>query len=113
MLPKNVIIQILQNLYNFISSLATSVCQKKKKKLRIRVIEFWIEVARECVNIGNFNSLMGIITGLNMVPVARLKKTWHKISSAGKFAVLEHQVSTKIYDIEGHSNDTPSNLSRF
>ena len=47
------------------------------------------------MNIGNFNSLMGIITGLNMVPVARLKKTWHKISSAGKFAVLEHQVSTK------------------
>ena len=42
---------------------------------------------------GNFNSLMGIITGLNMVPVARLKKTWQKISSAGKFAVLEHQVS--------------------
>merc|ERR1711899_683650 len=73
--------------------IATSVCQKKKKKLRVRVIEFWIEVARECVNIGNFNSLMGIITGLNMVPVARLKKTWQKISSAGKFAVLEHQVS--------------------
>ena len=71
---------------------ATTVCKKRKKKLRIRVIEFWIEVARECVNIGNFNSLMGIITGLNMVPVARLKKTWHKISSAGKFAVLEHQV---------------------
>jgi len=72
--------------------IATSVCQKKKKKLRVRVIEFWIEVARECVNIGNFNSLMGIITGLNMVPVARLKKTWQKISSAGKFAVLEHQM---------------------
>ena len=34
--------------------IATSVCQKKKKKLRVRVIEFWIEVARECVNIGNF-----------------------------------------------------------
>merc|ERR1719195_2506142 len=71
--------------------IATSVCQKKKKKLRVRVIEFWIEVARECVNIGNFNSLMGIITGLNMVPVARLKKTWTKIHS-GKFDVLGHQM---------------------
>ena len=50
---------------------ATSVCQKKKKKARVKVIEFWIEVARECVNGGNFNSLMGIITGLNMIPVAR------------------------------------------
>ena len=58
---------------------ATTVCQRKKKKLRVKTIEFWIEVARECVNIGNFNSLMGIITGLNMIPVARLKRTWTKI----------------------------------
>lgn len=49
--------------------------QPVKKKQRIRVIETWIEVARECFNIGNFNSLMGIIAGLNMSPVARLKKT--------------------------------------
>ena len=46
-----------------------------KKKQRIKVIEYWIEVARECFNIGNFNSLMAIIAGLNMSPVSRLKKT--------------------------------------
>ena len=78
---------------------ATTVCQKKKKKLRVKIIEFWIEVARECVNIGNFNSLMGIITGLNMIPVARLKRTWLKIQSAGKFAVLEHQVKFRVNSI--------------
>ena len=27
-----------------------------------------------------------------MIPVARLKRTWLKIQSAGKFAVLEHQM---------------------
>lgn len=32
-----------------------------KKKHRARVIEFFIDVARECFNIGNFNSLMAII----------------------------------------------------
>ena len=57
----------------------------------MKSIEFWIEVARECVNIGNFNSLMGIITGLNMIPISRLKRTWTKIQN-GKFAVLEHQM---------------------
>jgi len=46
-----------------------------KKKQRVKVIEYWIEVARECFNIGNFNSLMAIIAGLNMSPVSRLKKT--------------------------------------
>lgn len=35
--------------------------QPVKKKHRARVIEFFIDVARECFNIGNFNSLMAII----------------------------------------------------
>ncbi|CAH1975566.1 unnamed protein product [Acanthoscelides obtectus] len=70
---------------------ATQVCKYQKKKMRVRVVEYWIEVGRECFNIGNFNSLMAIIAGLNMSPIARLKKTWSKIHS-GKFAILEHQM---------------------
>lgn len=35
-----------------------------KKKQRARVVEFFIDVARECFNIGNFNSLMAIICKL-------------------------------------------------
>lgn len=46
-----------------------------KKKQRVRIIEYWIETARESFNIGNFNSLMAIIAGLNMSPISRLKKT--------------------------------------
>lgn len=46
-----------------------------KKKQRVRIIEYWIETARECFNIGNFNSLMAIIAGLNLAPISRLKKT--------------------------------------
>ena len=63
---------------------ATSICEKTKKKLRVKIIEFWIEVARECINHANFNSLMGIITGLNMTPVRRLKRTWSKITGKRK-----------------------------
>ncbi|CAH0547802.1 unnamed protein product [Brassicogethes aeneus] len=70
---------------------ATQVCKYQKKKMRVRVVEYWIEVGRECFNIGNFNSLMAIIAGLNMSPISRLKKTWNKIQS-GKFAILEHQM---------------------
>ncbi|XP_063609723.1 ras-GEF domain-containing family member 1B-like [Penaeus indicus] len=72
-------------------ALRRDVTQHVKKKQRVKVIEWWIEVARECFNIGNFNSLMGIIAGLNMSIVSRLKKTWSKVQSA-KFAVLEHQM---------------------
>ncbi|KAL0104407.1 hypothetical protein PUN28_017258 [Cardiocondyla obscurior] len=70
---------------------ATEVCKHAKKKQRVRVVEYWIETARECFNIGNFNSLMAIIAGLNMSPISRLKKTWSKVQSA-KFLILEHQM---------------------
>lgn len=49
--------------------------QYTKKKQRVRIIEYWIETALESFNIGNFNSLMAIIAGLNMSPISRLKKT--------------------------------------
>ncbi|PWA17019.1 hypothetical protein CCH79_00013247, partial [Gambusia affinis] len=70
---------------------ATEICLPVKKKHRARVIEFFIDVARECFNIGNFNSLMAIISGMNMSPVSRLKKTWSKVKTA-KFDILEHQM---------------------
>uniref|UniRef100_A0A3Q4GB03 RasGEF domain family member 1C n=1 Tax=Neolamprologus brichardi TaxID=32507 RepID=A0A3Q4GB03_NEOBR len=70
---------------------ATEICMVTKKKQRAQVIEFFIDVARECFNIGNFNSLMAIISGMNMSPVSRLKKTWSKAKTA-KFFILEHQM---------------------
>lgn len=70
---------------------ATEVSKHIKKKQRVRLVEYWIETARECFNFGNFNSLMAIIAGLNMSPVTRLKKTWAKVQTS-KFAILEHQM---------------------
>eukprot|EP00057_Strongylocentrotus_purpuratus_P003102 XP_003725924.1 PREDICTED: ras-GEF domain-containing family member 1B isoform X4 [Strongylocentrotus purpuratus] len=70
---------------------ATEVCMHIKKKHRARLIEYFTDVARECFNIGNFNSLMAIMSGLNMCPVARLKKTWNKVNT-DKFDCLEHQM---------------------
>lgn len=70
---------------------ATEIVKHSKKKQRVKIVEYWIETARECFNIGNFNSLMAIIAGLNMSPISRLKKTWAKVQSA-KFSILEHQM---------------------
>lgn len=79
--------------FNRLSYLVGSeICKHAKKKMRIKTIEYWIEVARESFNIGNFNSLMAIIAGLNLSPVTRLKKTWGKVQSA-KFSILEHQMN--------------------
>ncbi|XP_063547846.1 ras-GEF domain-containing family member 1B-like [Cydia strobilella] len=59
---------------------ATDVLKAVKSKYRARVIEQWVMTARECFNLGNFNSLMAIISALNMSPVTRLKKTWSRTS---------------------------------
>ena len=58
---------------------ATEIVKHSKKKQRARVIEYWIETARESFNIGNFNTLMAIVAGLNMSPISRLKKTVNTI----------------------------------
>ncbi|CAG5008088.1 unnamed protein product [Parnassius apollo] len=60
---------------------ATDIIKPVKSKQRARVLEQWVTTARECFNLGNFNSLMAIISALNMAPVARLKKTWSRTSA--------------------------------
>ncbi|KAI5641336.1 rasGEF domain-containing protein [Phthorimaea operculella] len=59
---------------------ATDILKAAKSKYRARVIEQWVMTARECFNLGNFNSLMAIISALNMSPISRLKKTWARTS---------------------------------
>ncbi|CAB3225670.1 unnamed protein product [Arctia plantaginis] len=60
---------------------AADIVKSVKSKYRARVIEQWVMTARECFNLGNFNSLMAIISALNMAPVTRLKKTWSRTSA--------------------------------
>ena len=48
-----------------------------KKKQRAQVIEFFIDVARECFNIGNFNSLMAIICESTFADVRAPCVMWH------------------------------------
>ncbi|XP_034245198.1 ras-GEF domain-containing family member 1B-like isoform X2 [Thrips palmi] len=72
---------------------ATEICKHPKKKQRLRVLDFWVQTARECYNIGNFNSLMAINAGLSLAPVARLKKTWSKVHCVKCFTVLQNLMS--------------------
>ncbi|EDW01388.1 GH21412 [Drosophila grimshawi] len=78
--------------FNQLSHLtATEILKLCKKSQRAQMVEFWIETALECFNTGNFNSLMAILTALNMKAISRLKKTWSKVQTT-KFEGLEHQM---------------------
>lgn len=78
--------------FNRLSNLvASQICSHLKKKHRVKLIQFFIDTAKECFNIGNFNSLMAIIGGLNLGAVSRLKRTWAKVNT-DKLEILEHQM---------------------
>ncbi|KHN78452.1 Ras-GEF domain-containing family member 1B-A [Toxocara canis] len=70
---------------------ASEILRHSKKQCRVRVIEYFIDVAKECINVGNFNSLMAIVAGLSLPPIARLKKTWLRIEKS-KLQILQHQL---------------------
>ncbi|XP_073075598.1 uncharacterized protein [Manis javanica] len=47
---------------------------------RARVVEFWIQVAKECLSLRNFGSFRAIIVALQHPHVRRLENTWGHVS---------------------------------
>lgn len=61
--------------------IATEVCMShEKKRHRVKMIEYFADVARACCTLNNYNSLMAVVAGLNFTSVTRLRKTWAKVS---------------------------------
>jgi hypothetical protein len=48
-------------------------------KQRVAVITFFIRVCEACKELNNFNTLMEILSGLDMTAIVRLKNTWESI----------------------------------
>jgi hypothetical protein len=69
---------------------ATSVCQSTSKKARIRLLEHWISVGRECRSLQNYNSLIAIVAALNMSSIRRLEKTWRGVRAKSRLQVCLH-----------------------
>src|SRR4051812_19946846 len=46
---------------------------------RSAAIEHFVEVAEQCRYLKNFNSLAGLLLGLNATPIAELSRTWGEV----------------------------------
>ena len=70
----------------------------------MRLIEFYIDVAKECFNVGNFNSMAAVVNGLNSpvvqrlrvraascIPRAALQRAWSHVETS-KLRILQHQL---------------------
>jgi son of sevenless-like protein len=78
-------VQDIINRFNNVSYwVAHEIVTTPNLKKRISLVKHYISVAEHCKLIGNFNTLLEIIAGLNMSPVQRLKRTWLKLHRSKK-----------------------------
>lgn len=88
-------VEIYVSWFNRLSHLlATLICERRDRKDRVKLVNFFIEVGKSCLKIGNFNSAMAVVTGLNMNPILRMRKTWSN-SNQSCFKKLENEFSPK------------------
>ncbi|XP_051533628.1 ral guanine nucleotide dissociation stimulator-like isoform X2 [Myxocyprinus asiaticus] len=69
--------------FNRVTNCVISTClsdRTLKPAQRARILEHWIQVARECRILKNFSSLRAILSALQCNPVHRLKRTWDEVS---------------------------------
>jgi len=74
--------------FNLISAVvAYRILQEKETSPRVKVLNFFINVALECQRIQNFNGMMEIVSALNSSAIHRLKRTFDSLSQKMKSAV--------------------------
>ncbi|NWS55557.1 GNDS protein, partial [Chunga burmeisteri] len=73
-----------------------------KPQQRAKVVERWIEVARECRILKNFSSLRAILSALQCNAIHRLKKTWDEVLRRESVRTF-HELSEIFSDENNHS----------
>uniref|UniRef100_A0A8C9TUG8 Ral guanine nucleotide dissociation stimulator n=1 Tax=Scleropages formosus TaxID=113540 RepID=A0A8C9TUG8_SCLFO len=69
--------------FNRVTNCVIATCLEEralKPAQRAKIIERWIEVARECRILKNFSSLRAILSALQCNSLHRLKRTWDEVS---------------------------------
>uniref|UniRef100_A0A672J3D8 Ral guanine nucleotide dissociation stimulator n=1 Tax=Salarias fasciatus TaxID=181472 RepID=A0A672J3D8_SALFA len=72
--------------FNSVTNCVITTCLSNpalKPGQRARLLERWIDVARECRILKNFSSLRAILSALQCNAIHRLKRTWEEVSRWG------------------------------
>jgi len=75
---------------------ATEIVIRKNRKKRVALIERFIEIAKKCDSLNNFETMFAILSGLTNSSVQRMKKTWSSVSD--KY-MKEFQTLNSLFDI--------------
>jgi RasGEF domain/RasGEF N-terminal motif len=63
---------------------ADSILQLEEPKKRATIIKQWVKIAKQCLELNNYDSLMAVICSLNSSTIVRLKRTWELVSQKTK-----------------------------
>uniref|UniRef100_A0A3B5LSL9 Ral guanine nucleotide dissociation stimulator n=1 Tax=Xiphophorus couchianus TaxID=32473 RepID=A0A3B5LSL9_9TELE len=77
--------------FNSVTNCVITTCLSNpalKPNQRARLIERWIDVARECRILKNFSSLRAILSALQCNSIHRLKRTWDEVARVRTFREL-------------------------
>ncbi|KAK5107893.1 hypothetical protein LTR62_000552 [Meristemomyces frigidus] len=66
-----------------------SILSPDDAKKRAAIVKQWSKVARHCLDLNNYDSLMAIMCSLNSSVVQRLKRTWEVVSRKSKARLVE------------------------
>ncbi|XP_056668615.1 ral guanine nucleotide dissociation stimulator isoform X8 [Monodelphis domestica] len=90
--------------FNCVTNCVIATClgdRGLKPQQRAKVVERWIEVARECRILKNFSSLRAILSALQCNAVHRLRRTWDEVARES-FRIF-HELSEIFSDENNHS----------
>ncbi|QSL65025.1 hypothetical protein MERGE_002329 [Pneumocystis wakefieldiae] len=75
---------------------AESILSQNDIKKRAHVLKQWIKIGNKCLELNNYNTLMAILSALNLSTISRLKKTWNILSTKSK-NIFENLLSITDY----------------
>eukprot|EP01113_Clastostelium_recurvatum_P024215 TRINITY_DN2889_c0_g1_i2.p1 TRINITY_DN2889_c0_g1~~TRINITY_DN2889_c0_g1_i2.p1 ORF type:complete len:795 (+),score=162.28 TRINITY_DN2889_c0_g1_i2:187-2571(+) len=76
-------VQAMIERFNVVSQwVSTEIVCAKDAKTRISLTEKFITIAQKLAEIRSYNSMMAVLSGLNIVPVTRLKQMWAGVSQS-------------------------------
>ncbi|XP_030063615.1 ral guanine nucleotide dissociation stimulator isoform X2 [Microcaecilia unicolor] len=90
--------------FNSVTNCVIATClgdRALKPQQRAKVVERWIDIARECRMLKNFSSLRAILSALQCNAIHRLKKTWDEVARESFRIFLE--LSEIFSDENNHS----------
>ncbi|KAI9761152.1 MAG: hypothetical protein M4579_001199 [Chaenotheca gracillima] len=81
---------------NLSTLVADTILQLEDVKKRATMIKQWIKIAKKCLKLNNYDSLMAIVCSLNNSTILRLKRTWEVVSHKSKATFEELRSITSV-----------------